>query len=169
MRKIVKYILGIMALMMLAGCVNLAGKPSTAITLLEPTNVVSATAPANAIPKLNGDWRIVLNQSGGIMGMSTSIEILSSGAVTVADQRSQKTSQGKLTADQLKTLTGLVADSNYQPNTKPSGCADCFIFNLGITSAGQKFQVEMNDIDLQNSGLQRLVGYLGNITKSIQK
>jgi len=168
MQRIKQYLI-VVVMFLLAACARIPGSTAAPTMPVEPTNVVAATAPANSIPKLNGDWRMMLTQSGGFIGMSKSIQIDASGAATVTDLRSKKTSQAVLPADTLKKLTDLVANSSYKPASMPSGCADCFIFKLEITSGSQKFQVEMNDIDLQTSGLQDLVGFLGQSMRSIEK
>ena len=176
MRKILFIQVSAILLLVSVACVSFSVKPTTQviptipatqIVKIEPTNIVIATAPVASLPKLDGDWRIFLTQSGGIMGMSTSVEILSSGAVTVTNQRTKESKQSKLSVDQLKTLMDLVANTAYQPVTQPSGCADCYIFDLEITSGNQKFQAGMNQIDLQNSGLEGLISFLGVFIKSI--
>ena len=101
--------------------------------------------------------------------MSKSLEIMSNGNMTLTDMRTKKSSQASLPADRLKILTGLVADTSYQPAMPPSGCADCFIYNLEVTNGTQKFQVELNEIDLKVSGLSALVGFLGETMSSMEK
>ena len=168
MQRFKQYLI-VVLMLLLAACARIPGSTAVPTMPVEPTNAVAATAPANSIPKLNGEWRIMLTQSGGIMGMSKSLEIDGSGAATVTDLRSKKTSRAVLPADTLKKLAELVANASYQPASVPAGCADCYIFNLVITSGSQKFQVEMNQIDLQTSGLQDLIGFLGESLKSIDK
>jgi len=129
-----------------------------------PTQPVS-NQPAQELPKLTGDWHIRTEQSGGIAGVSRTLEISSSGEMTVTDERSKKQTTAQLPADKIAALTELVASSKYQPISQPSGCADCFIYNLEISSAGEKFQVQLDDISLPNSGLQPLINFLGEFLK----
>lgn len=101
--------------------------------------------------------------SGGIMGLSRSIEISSDGKFTVGDKRTNKTMSGELSAVELSKLKELVSSSQYVSPNKPNGmvCADCFIYDLEIqTSGNKKFAVQLNDISLPDSGLEPLVTYL---------
>jgi hypothetical protein len=168
-RKYSRPLAGILILVVLLGCRSLSGTFATPTPPPEPTNPVPLATPALSIPVLNGDWHINLNKSGGIMGLSRSLEILSSGEMNLSDLRIRKTSQTRLPADRLSELTGLVANSHYQPVSVPTGCADCFIYNLEISSGGQTFQVQLNQIDLTNSGLQPLVDFLGQYMNAVIK
>jgi hypothetical protein len=107
-----------------------------------------------------GDWTIKMTQSGGIMGLSRSIEVSSDGKYTVVDERANKTVTGELTADELSELNELVLTSNYAATTKPNGCADCFVYDLEAQVNGEKLSVQLNDISLPNSGLEPLASYL---------
>jgi hypothetical protein len=103
-----------------------------------------------------------MTQSGGIMGLSRSIEVSSDGNYTVVDERANRTVTGELTANELAELNELVVTSNYVPATKPDGsvCADCFVYDLEAQVNGEKLSVRLNDFTLPNSGLEPLVTYL---------
>jgi hypothetical protein len=119
----------------------------------------------------SGDWTIKMTQSGGIMGLSRSIEVSSDGNYTVIDERANKTVTGELTTNELSELNGLVVTSNYVPATKPDGmgCADCFVYDLETQVNGEKFSVQLNDISLPNSGLEPLVSYLQGLMDTALK
>lgn len=116
-------------------------------------------------PRLIGNWTIKMTQSGGIMGMLRMIEIQSDGKVHIEDQHGNKRStEGDLTADQMKQLTGLVNSVVLRSSGKPrAACADCFIYDLQIASGGQTFSAQLNDISLPDSGLEALVHFLGDL------
>ena len=103
-----------------------------------------------------------MKHSGGIMGLSRSIEISSSGKFTVVDERTNKTITGVLAVNELSKINEQVLSLEYIPTSRPDGmgCADCFIYNLEIQENGKKFAVQLNDISLPNSGLESLVSYL---------
>jgi hypothetical protein len=122
----------------------------------EPLNTptIKPSAPGS-------DWTIKMTQSGGIMGLSRSIEVSSDGKYTVVDERSNKTVTGELTTNELSELNELIVNSNYEPATKPNGneCADCFVYDLEMQVNGEKLSVQLNDVSLPNSGLEPLVTY----------
>ena len=133
------------------------------------TLLITGCGPASMPKPLNtpttepsGDWTIKMTQSGGIMGLSRSIEVSSDGKYIVVDERANKTVTGELTADELSELNELVVTSNYVSVTKPNGtgCADCFVYELEIHVNGEKLSVQLNDVSLPNSGLEPLVAYL---------
>jgi hypothetical protein len=121
--------------------------------------------PAQELPKLTGDWHVSMAQTGGIAGVSRTLEISSSGEMTVINERSKKQTTTQLSTDKVAVLTELVASSKYQPISEPTGCADCFIYKLEISSAGEKFQAQLDDISLPDSGLQPLINFLGEFLK----
>jgi hypothetical protein len=171
MRLILRILVGWLCILALMSC---RGLPETLATPTEPpgpTQIIVPTpaASGSSIPILKGDWRVSLIKSGGFIGMSRSLEILSSAELTLKDLRSNKTSQVRLPADKLAELSRLVQATHYQPVQVESGCADCYIYDLEISSAGEKFQVHLNQIDLANSGLQPLVDFLiGYINTSLK-
>jgi hypothetical protein len=118
-----------------------------------------------------GDWTIKMTQSGGIMGLSRSIEVTSDGKYSVVDERANKTVTGELTANELSELNKLVKTSNHIPATKPDGkgCADCFVYDLEIQVNGENFSFQLNDVTLPNSGLEPSVTYLRGLIDTALK
>jgi len=127
--------------------------------------------PKSNLPSLDGNWKIKMTHSGGIMGLSRSIDISSDGKYTVMDERASKTITDELTADDLSKLKEQVSSSKYIPASKPDGmgCADCFIYDLEIQGNGEKFNIQLNDINLPTSGLGTLVTYLRGLIEAALK
>lgn len=129
----------------------------------EPLKTPAPEKPiTSGLPALNSEWTIKMGQSGGIMGLSRSVEISSDGKLTVVDERANKTISGELSAVELSKVNELISSSKYVPPSKPNGmaCADCFIYDLEIRTDGEKFAAQLNDVSLPNSGLEPLVTYL---------
>ena len=137
---------------------------ATKIPTPNPTAI--PTQPAQGLPQLTGNWHISMAQTGGIAGVSRMLEISSSGEMTITDERSNKKNTTQLSADKFAMLKKLVASTEYRPITQPMGCADCFIFNLHIENGSEKFQVQLDQVNLPNSGLEPLVGFLGELLNS---
>ena len=137
---------------------------------LESLKSTPESAKSN-LPALDGNWKIKMIHSGGIMGLSRSIEISSDGKYAVMDERASKTVMGELTADELSKLKEQVSSSKYIPASKPDGmgCADCFIYDLDIQGSGKKFNIQLNDINLPTSGLETLVIYLRDLIETALK
>ena len=170
MHRLLKPLGLIFALMVILGCQALSLPfSSTPTPAPEPTNRAESTAAPHRVPALKGDWHITLNRSGGIAGTSRSVDISSNGDMTLSDLISNKSSQSSLSPDKMSALAGLVTTIYYEPVSSPSGCADCFIFDLKISNDSESFQVELNQIDLAKSGLQPLVDYLGEYLNTIIK
>ena len=121
------------------------------------------TNPALHLPKLSGDWLVRLAQSGGIAGVSRSLEISSSGAMTIIETRGGERKVSQLPAEKLAALNELVAASTFRPASLPTGCADCFVFDLRITSADGTFQAQLDEVSLPDSGLQSLLDFLAGL------
>ena len=144
----------------------------TATPFTEPTSIptLAATAistqPAQKLPQLTGAWHIRLAQTGGFAGVSRTLEISNSGEMTITEERINKNKTIQLPPDKFAMLKELVTTSEYRPITQPMGCADCFIFNLQIDNGSEKFQVQLDQVNLPNSGLEPLVGLLGELLNS---
>jgi hypothetical protein len=138
----------------IAGCVPFARPMPLKTPIPEPRPTDRTSFDSN--------WTIKMKHSGGIMGLSRSIEISSSGKFTVVDERTNKTITGVLAVNELSKINEQVSSLEYIPASKPDGmgCADCFIYDLEIQENGEKFAVQLNDISLPSSGLESLVSYL---------
>lgn len=152
----------VFALCILAAC----APPSTLTPLATP-----ARATEQALPALEGKWIVKLTHSGGIMGLMRWIEISSDGKFIVTDERADETVKGRLSNQELTELKGIIVESRYQASPAPEGtiCADCFLYDLEIQSAGKSFQVQLNDLTLPQSGLEPLVTYLRSLLEETLK
>jgi hypothetical protein len=132
---------------------------------------VAPKPPVFTPPVPSGEWKIKMNHSGGIMGLSRSIEVASDGKFTVMDERAGKTITAELTENELSELNKQVMNFNFIPASRPSGmgCADCFIYDLKIQTSGKIFSIQLNDISLPNSGLESLVNYLRGLIDTALK
>ena len=135
-----------------------------AVTEAPPSTAVSTAEPAkDTLPALGDTWTITMTHSGGIMGLMRSIEVDSRGAYTVQDDRGNQKISGQLSEEELANLVDVINASSYQPEKRPHGCADCFIYTLQIISENSKFSAVVDDISIEESGLSALVTALRDI------
>ena len=148
------YLFALLMTVLITGCSSFS--PSTPI----PLNTSLPTPKA-----AEAEWTIKMTHSGGIMGVARSIEISSDGKYTVADEMTDKTITGELTANELSKINGIVSDSNFSSATKPqrSSCADCFIYGIETQVNGKKVVYQVDDVTLSASGLEPLVTYLRDL------
>jgi hypothetical protein len=97
------------------------------------------------------------------MGLSRSIEISADGAYKIADDRTRKTINGTLAADDLSELKKLDTSPRSFERTETAICADCFLYDIVIQGGGKNIEMKLNDITLPESGLEPLVTYLRNL------
>jgi hypothetical protein len=129
----------------------------------DSSNPPSNTSESNELPSLTGSWIIRMNHSGGIMGLSRSVEVDSTGIYTVKEDHTDQTFTGQLSEEELEDLTNVVKSTTYVLEKKPHGCADCFIYDLEIVSDTGKFSAQVDDISIEGSGLSALVLLLRGI------
>jgi hypothetical protein len=123
-----------------------------------------ASAPnAEPLPTLENEWTIKMTHSGGIMGLSRSIEVSSSGIYIITDDRPEARKEGILSAREVADLKELVAFTQYSPVPKETGCADCFVYDIAISGTGRPFKARVDDVTLEDSGLGPLVLQLRTI------
>jgi len=146
------YLLVLLAALLITGC-SLSLAPDPLKTSL-PTPIA-----------LESEWTINMAHSGGIMGVSRSIQISSNGKYTVTDHRTATTMTGELTGNELSKLNKIVSESNFESTERdqPSVCADCFIYSFEIQSNGKIFTCQADDITLPSSGLETLAIYLRDL------
>ena len=114
-----RFISTLLITLFVIGCASVAGEPTKTI-----------------LPTPENTWtRIKMIHSGGIMGLSRSIEISSDGTYKVIELRALLTNEGKLSSSELNELKQLISSLEYVPNDKPYGCADCFIYDIEIIIA----------------------------------
>lgn len=169
MKNTRRILAGLLVLLVLLGCRTLtSGLPAPA-PANPPASAETPSGPALQLPTLTGNWQITMNMSGGIMGMSRQVEVSNNGNVTVTDMRSNKSSSTRLSSADLTALDQLVTGSKYYPADSPSTCADCFVYDLEISSGGQKFQAHVDQVTLPASGLQPLVDLLTQVMNTPAK
>jgi hypothetical protein len=162
MKQIV-FLLVLLSSVLLLGCIKTP--ISEPVQAPAPESTVTLSTPS-------GGWTIRMSQSGGIMGLSRSIEISSDGKFTVTDNRSNKAVTGELAADDLSKLNELLTSIDIRSASKPNGmvCADCFVYELEFSGMGEKsVSVQLSDISLANSGYEALVDHLrGMMDKALK-
>ncbi len=140
-RKIANVFL--LVLFMLAAC----GSPASNDILATPTS----------------EWRIVFIHSGGFVGLMRTLEVSSDGSYFLKDDRTGFTKSGRLPVDELADLGKTLKKTDYVPQTAPTGCADCFIYNIEVISGGDKFSAQVDDVNIDASGLRPLISVLRGI------
>lgn len=131
----------------------------TACMPLTPAPAAEPIATAG-LPRQE-NWTIRFTQSGGIAGMTREMEISSDGQLKVADDRTGRDASGQVSGAELTRLHELVNSLNYNAQSGPTTCADCFIYTLEISSgSGKPFTAQADDVSLEASGLMPLVEYL---------
>jgi hypothetical protein len=146
MQKVEFWIL-ILLLLMIAGCVEAEG--------------ITYTPPA-----LGDDWSVKMRLSGGFAGMLRIIEVRADGEYSVADGRTGKTAAGRLAEDELAELKNLIAALEFTAPRMPSSCADCFVYDVQIQSAGRKMTLHADDVTLNDSGMEGLALFLRGLMDS---
>ena len=132
-----------------------------AIPILQPLPSPRPLPTSQSIPELTGAWTVSMQLSGGIAGLSRSIEITSNGAVVAKDERNGKTVNRQLTSNELNQLMNLIKSSSLKTSSgSPGACADCFIYAIKITSDNGIFSSTSDDVNLSNSGMSSVVKYL---------
>jgi hypothetical protein len=112
-------------------------------------------------PELEGEWSVKMTQSGGIMGLMRSVEVSSDGNFTISDGRLEPATTGKLSDDDLRMLRELVENARVSARgANISVCADCFVYDIEITSNGKTFTAQVDDMTLPDSGMEALVTFL---------
>ncbi len=119
------------------------------------------------LPSPQSAWTLQLTQSGGFAGVDLWVEVTSAGQLTAKDGRSGRTAIETISPDSLNQLRQLVQQSAISESVKPSpSCADCFVYNLALTTDAGTREMKADDVSLGNSGAQALIEYLRSLRDS---
>lgn len=120
------------------------------------------------LPTASTDWTsITFTQSGGIMGMLRTIEIATDGTWKLTDERASESVDGKLSAEELKQLNGLIASLSVKSSGQSGVCADCFIYSVEISFLGKSLTADADDVNLGDSGLGPLVMFMTELMNKV--
>jgi len=129
---------------------------------------MAACSPPLAFPAPNptpgGPWEVRLTQTGGLAGVHLVVLVTSDGEMTAEDGRTGRSASAPLSESTLQELRRLVQQVTPPRTEKlPSMCADCFIYDLEITSAIGVQRVQADDSNVGTSGAQSLIDLLTKI------
>ncbi|NWF63474.1 MAG: hypothetical protein HXY38_04130 [Chloroflexi bacterium] len=111
-------------------------------------------------PALGEEWSVKMTVSGGIAGLLRIIEVQADGSYTVIDERAGTTLQGNLDEEQVTALKELIENLVFVAPSSPTGCADCFVYDVEIESGAKKMIIHADDLTLGESGMGELVHFL---------
>ncbi len=118
-------------------------------------------ADPQPLPSPTGSWTLSLTQSGGIAGVSKKVEISSDGELTAQDLRTGRSVTQTLSQETMARLTDLYIPLMFvTPQSPPSACADCFIYDLSVSAGGRVVNVHADDTTVAASGATELIALL---------
>jgi hypothetical protein len=121
------------------------------------------TAPPAAKPSpgpLDG-WNVGLIQTGGLAGVDLEVQVSNGGQLLAANRRSGHTANAQLTKTQLDDLGRLYEAADAAQYAQGSStCADCFQYELALTSGDTGRTIKLDDTSLTGTAAEPLVAYL---------
>ncbi len=127
-----------------------------------PPDLQPLPSPSDAQSSSAGSWDVSLSQTGGFAGLDLKVDVSSDGRLTAEDVKSGKQAIKQLDAASLAKLSTLIASAAALAPQSPqrSSCADCFLYDLQITSGSRSIHIQADDTTLGPSGLRELVSLL---------
>jgi hypothetical protein len=123
--------------------------------------VGSAQQPPTA-PSQRANWSLTFHLTGGFAGYDRQMDLASSGAATFADRRRNVTRAAQISADDLKTISTLLA-SAHTTDVRTPGCADCFDYIVDIQGASGPITIRANDAGMSGSDAAPLINALSQL------
>lgn len=115
-------------------------------------------------------WQVRLTQSGGFAGVSRRVELDSTGALTVSDEKAARVIASTIPEKDLKEIATLVLEAraeDVKPAPPGSACRDCFEYTLTIERNGERIQVRATDLTLDQLPLEPLISRLLELQKVV--
>jgi hypothetical protein len=118
--------------------------------------------PSPSASQSAASWDVSLDQSGGFAGVRFHLEISSDGRLSAENQKTGQRVTQDLDAATLEKLSGLVSAlaSSAPQAPQQSNCADCFLYDLRVTSGARSVHVQADDTTLGASGARELIALL---------
>jgi hypothetical protein len=118
-----------------------------------------AYPPAVATPE--GAWTINITQTGGFAGVQLVARVSSDGRLEAEDGRSGRLVEQQLPRSTVQEIGQLLAQIDLPPAQRPgSSCADCFIYDLELSSATGMVRLQVDDTSIADSGAQPVIQLL---------
>lgn len=127
--------------------------------------VAAACGPAPAYPPAiataEGAWTVNFTQTGGFAGVQLVTRVSSDGQLKAEDIRSGRLVEQQLPRSTVQELGQLLAQIDLPRAQRPgSSCADCFIYDLELSSATGIVRLQVDDTSIADSGAQPLIQLL---------
>ena len=120
-----------------------------------------APSAPQPLPSPTDSWSLSLTQSGGIAGVSLKVQVSSDGQLSAEDHRSGRTVRQTLPPETVAHLAAIYSSGLLlTPQPRNSGCADCFIYNLEMSSGGRVVHIVADDTTMDSSGAGELIRLL---------
>jgi len=104
---------------------------------------------------------IKMNQSGGVAGVSHTIQFGQDGNGSAIDDQTNKTVPLTLTGEQLAQLNSFInAVAKFPKVALDTSCADCFVYSLDVSFSTKIRSLKLSDTQLTASGFEPLVTFL---------
>jgi hypothetical protein len=126
----------------------------------EPISLPAATPSAEP----PATWSAALTQTGGLIGVDLEVRVTSEGALAASNRRSGRASSTQLAQTQINVLGRLLdaaLTSEYAENS--SGCADCFAYQLALTSGARSRTIRLDDTSMAGTPAEPLIAYLSRL------
>lgn len=105
-----------------------------------PEPLGTPTNPPQADCGVPTDWSIHYRRTGGIAGFNQSLTLNSNGDLKVQSRNPQANETKTVSATQVKTISGLLADAcPFAEGSVKGTCADCYFYELTIQMDGQTY------------------------------
>ncbi len=133
--------------------------------------LMSACVPAlpgsserQPVPSPGPSWNVQLTQSGGFVGVLLTVEVSSDGLLKAENRRAGTSVSQQLPPETISKLLQLYSEVKIPSGDQPQPtCADCFEYDLQLSSGGQTMKIRADDTSLASSGAGELISYLGQL------
>lgn len=145
--------IGALVLLLLTAC-------SAQSTILPSVPSATATREQQEL----GQWRIRFGISGGFAGLQRSVELSSTGQMTVTDQKRNKRVTVQVPQAEIEKISSWVLQARpAQPQPRLSDCRDCFEYEVTILRDGEVLSFWFDDVTLEDAELAPLVNTLARL------
>jgi hypothetical protein len=124
----------------------------------------TVTPAATSSPRPLDAWSVGLIQTGGLVGVDLEVQVMSGGRLLATNRRSGHAASVQLTESQLEDLGRLFRAADSTQNAQgSSACADCFAYQLTLTSGAKSRSIQLDDVSMTGTAAEPLIEYLARL------
>lgn len=151
-------------------CKDSKGMVLLVLCLMLGVFLTACSAPNTATPSVpasmgqEASWSVQFSMSGGFAGLQRSVELSSTGQMTVIDRKEGRQVTVQIPEAEMEAISSWVLQAQpVPPPARLPACRDCFEYEVTIHRGGEALSFWYDDATLEGAELAPLINTLARL------